>query len=316
MRLIALAVFALAVVAATPASAQTASAPAVRDAVSRWRALPEAERDRLRKVYDDFKKLPKQEQDALRARAKESAKERERFENRLTPQEREALQALGPDARDQFLRGVLRELLTGRFRGKPLVGRDKLREVLTLPVEKRRDALKELLEVAGRKSIDQTLETAMKKGVIVGEEKARIEALPLREAASETLAVRMRLVVAKLEESPDARPFHDAAEWEKAKSLPPERFFERLEAARALHGAPKAGPSGEGPASKRGHAWEEATRARAKAYFVSLGVAPDEAERLAAERPIFKVFETASRLRAEKGGTAPPFDEGRRARGR
>lgn len=300
--------FAVLVVLAGLAPRAASQAPPPATPQARWRSLPEEERERLRKAYGEFRKLPPEQQEALRARTREAARERERLESKLSPMEREALAALGPDAKDQWLRGVLREQLRRRSRGSAVVTPEKLKELRDLAPEARREALRALLESAGRASVERTLDGAVKRKLLTEEERDRIKALPVREAAKEALGVRKRIVEARLEENPESRPPLNDAEWAELRAMSPQRFFERLEVLRAIHDGPKpggppdGGPKGRGPRAKPEPPAEDAVRARAKAYFRSSGLSEEEAEALAAQKPLSSVF---SSVLKQRRGPAP-----------
>jgi hypothetical protein len=266
---------------------QAAPARSRQEAAARWRSLPEAERSRLRRSFEEFRKLPPVEQDLLRARAREVARERERLESRFSKAEREALAALGGDAKDAWLGSMLRHQL--QFRHKEvatLLSREKLHKILSLPPGARREALKDLETKATRRFVEITVESAAKRKLLPAGERERILALPLKDGAREALALRKKMVVHAFNAFPERRPAAlSESDWVEVRELPPEKFFPRLEMVRAL---------GQDQGAKPDAGTEREMRSRAKAFFLEKGMPLEEAERLASEQPLWKVVRSVS----------------------
>ncbi|HKD99873.1 MAG TPA: hypothetical protein VKE69_02590 [Planctomycetota bacterium] len=258
---------------ASGVGAQAASRPTPEQ---RWRAMPEAEREKLRRAFDEYRKLPIAEKEAARARAREIARERDRIASGISPKDRAALAALGEGAEDAWVNHLLRSGMHRRAGAlRTLLPPDQLRSVREMPWGKRRAELGPLAERATRNFIERSLEHASP------EERARIEALPLRDGAREALEVRKRTVVARLDVHPERRPSTlDEREWSELRELPADRFFERLETERAISGDRRP------EASRPSPPFESWLRARARKVLLERGTPEDEARRVSEETPL------------------------------
>lgn len=235
-----------------------ASKPSAKD---RWNQLSEAEREKLRKVFKEFKDLSPEDQAKIRERAKAVWQERDKIEEKLPPGERAVLESLGKDVKDQWLRSAVVELMRSRRRGiENLISREKLEDILKLP-EKERDAeIRKIVNDSAESYVKKALDFAIKKNVINEDEAARIRGLSTADAIRELFELRKKLILEDLEKRPEKLAELGSPDLMELRSMSAHSFFEKLEAMRMIPrsfrgGIPKgdASAKGEGPPRGRGH---------------------------------------------------------------
>ncbi len=293
--------------------------------MDRWNSLSEPDRDRLRAAFREFQKLPEEERARIRARAIVLAKERRRLEAGLGADERETLGSFGPDVRSEWLKKAVWDQLRLRQRHlEAFVPRARLEELSSLPDERRHAEMREIAgEVVGR-VISRSLEYLERKEVITAEERARLETLPTSEAARELLALRKRSVVEDLDRKPDRRHGLTDAEWAELKLLPPETFFDRLDAAAALSRSLRGGGSSEGRGpwgskrfGERHEEFEAKMRARVKQMLLSRGLSEEQVDAMMREkslRDLLREHDLHDGRGGAEGEGRPPFDRPRGGR--
>jgi hypothetical protein len=217
------------------AAAQSAPARRPGSPMERWKQYSEEERNHLREIYKNFKKLSPEEQSKLRERAKDLWRERDMFEKKLSSEDRAVLDALGSELKDEFLKRAMVEVIRGRHRGiESMLPKERILEALKLPVGQREESLKKLAEDALGQVIQSTLAFAEQKKLINSEERARIAAMSPRAAVSEVLEIRKKGFLLEMERHPERFDNLTDAEKEELKAMPTEKFFSRIEALRTV----------------------------------------------------------------------------------
>lgn len=222
-------------------SSKPSSRPSPRE---RWNSFSETERDKLRKVFDEYKNMTPEEQAKMRDRAKMVSRERDQIEEKLPEHERALLESLGKDIKDKWLRGAVVELLRSRHRGiTSLVLKERFEEILKLPADKREEEMKKITNDAASLVLEKTIEWAMKFNVMNEEEAKRLRSLSMNDAMREVFEIRKKLILDDMEKRPERRASLGDPDIAEMRAMTPERFFEKLEAMRMIprsfHGYPK-----------------------------------------------------------------------------
>ncbi|MBL8695058.1 MAG: DUF3106 domain-containing protein [Planctomycetes bacterium] len=256
----------------------------------RWKALSETEKERLRAAFGEFKSLSPEKREEFRRRGEQFARERDKLEQLLPAEDREQLQILGGEIKSDWLRALVMDRFHSRWgRVKREVPSGEAERALQLDGAERVAKLRQLFDEASRSIVKRVLDQAESRKMITPEESARLAALPPSEAAPRLLELRKLTIVSDLERKPERRGGLSESEWESIKTLPPEQFFEQLDARRVFShrerggepfGRPGPHGHGEGP-PKFMNPW----KARLAEHLVAKGLSRDDAHRLAFETP-------------------------------
>jgi len=262
----------------------------IQEMEERWKALPEAEKERLRAAFGEFKSLSPEKREEFRRRGEQFAREREKLEQLLPAEDREQLQILGAELKSDWLRALVMDRFHSRWgRVKREVPSGEAERAMQLDGAERVAKLRQLFDEASRSIVKRVLDQAESRKMITPEERARLAALSPSEAAPRLLELRKLTIVADLDRKPERRGGLSESEWEAIKSLPPDQFFEQLDARRVFShrergGEPfgKPGPHGPGDGSPK---FMNPWKARLEEHLVAKGLSRDDAHRLAFETP-------------------------------
>lgn len=293
-------------------------------AKQRWDRLSEVERDKLRKLFKEYKDLAPEEQQKLRERATQLSREMGRLEQKLSPADREVLGALGEELKDQWLKNAVIELIRTRHRGIiSLASRERAEAALNAPPAERHRAMRELAAETLKEAIDKSLSMGLRSKVITQADHDRISQLPAREALIEVFEFKKKYILVLLERSAERRAELGDPDLAELKSLPANVFFERYEALRAASRAGRSRVESGGatvamegnPAGKNEKDDRKSTerrpgppkhgdrdrppfnekfikdlREKAKAALIKKGRSPEEAEKEISEAPPWKLM--------------------------
>jgi hypothetical protein len=210
------------------ASAQEIRHPSTGEAKRvRWDALSDGEKKALRERYDQFRHLPREEQERLQDRSRRLRDLRERMEALLPPDVAERLRALPPRERFEALRAALETHLGER---RDLLRRflpaDAMESLKPLPSPERARQIRVLLREAHGGVVGDWLRGAAK--FLPPGEVERIRALPAPDQFREMMRLRKDRAIADLEAKPDFFDRMARDRWDQIKALPPHEFFSRL----------------------------------------------------------------------------------------
>jgi hypothetical protein len=191
----------------------------------RWQSLSEEDRRAMRARFEEFRRLPQQEQERLRERSRSLGDLRRRVEESLPPDVAERLRALPPRERFEAIREALEEQV-GERRDilRQLLPREAMDRLIGLPSPERQRLIRQLLGEQWGRWAERRLSPS---------EQARVRALPPAERRAELLRLGKERAVADLEAKPDLFGRMSREQWERMKALPPRQFFAQLAFVRA-----------------------------------------------------------------------------------
>lgn len=261
----------------------------------RWESLTEGERSALRKRYDQFRKLPRPDQERLRERSLGLQELRRRMEELLPPEVAERLRRLPPRERSEALRSAL-EAHLGERRDllRRLVPPAEMERLKDLPPLERAGRIRRLLREAQGEIQEDWLRWGERE--LPPAELERLRALPPAERFSELMLLRKARTIAELEAKPEFAERLSPEQWARLKALPPRPFFAQLALLRAgLRGRPLPplppflAPTPEErarleplPPPERRREMERLLREKIRVHLREVaGLPPEEADRIA-----------------------------------
>ncbi|MBI3819259.1 MAG: DUF3106 domain-containing protein [Planctomycetes bacterium] len=279
----------------------------------RWEKLSDAEKDKLRKIYSEYKKLAPEEQAHARERAKVVWRERQNLEDGISPEGKATLDSLGKDDRDHFLRGAVIDMLRSRHNGiVSNIPREKMEEFSKLPQQKREQEIRKWIDESLPSMLNKAIDWGVKKKLIDDEEAARLHSLPQDELMRALLEIRKNMILNDLDSDPRKFEEFGRPDTKEMRSMTVEKFFEKLESMRMVphffknshgesgtgsrfggHRPPGPGHDRDGDHDRMHEFGREHERPpffdssywrqKAKSALITKGISPEEAEKQVSE---------------------------------